>query len=48
VINSSVPTLAVLFLDFLDRHNAAKAGVPRLPHFAHPSRADLREDFIRA
>jgi hypothetical protein len=27
---------AVLFLDCLDRHDTAKAGVPRLPHFSTP------------
>jgi hypothetical protein len=41
-------SLAVLFLDLLDRHDAAKARVPRLPHFSHPSRTDLRKDFVRA
>lgn len=31
--------LAVPFLDLLDSHNAAKAGVPSLPHFSHSSAA---------
>ncbi len=40
--------IAVLLLDLLDRHDAAQACVPRLPHFPHPSGADGREDFVRA
>jgi hypothetical protein len=41
-------SFAVLFFDRLDRNDTAEARVPRLPHFAHSSRADLREDFVRA
>jgi hypothetical protein len=32
--------LAVLFLDLLDRHDAAQAGVPRFPDFSHISRTN--------
>jgi hypothetical protein len=40
--------LAVLLPDLLARHDAAQARVPRLPHFAHASRADGRQDFVWA
>jgi hypothetical protein len=40
--------LAVLLFNLLDRHDAARAGVPRLPRFSHPARTDQGEDCVRA